>query len=297
MMEKKEKKFLTVAPFERARIKDLKFREAGRGCVAFDAFAHNDVTVVFRENVGSQHYHYKRDNRPHYTVIIGSHRNSRLKIEVDGKTVVDVVGIGLCFSSAFQSYWISIYDGLISIGKGRYPLQNLVFKWLDTSPNCSVQYQVNGEYNGNEDEEFEDQQTGYDKWGLQNFIESWEYLIWCSLLVRREGLSLLIRLYASIRELLSELIAWRSCSATAEIPFLLLVFVMSCFYLTKISGTQLGSLWALSSQFEVLPLVKQCEEAMERFKARETLESGETVELSYASSHTILEEISAVGSQ
>lgn len=99
-MEEKEKKFLTVAPFQCAWRKDLKFREAGRGCVAFDAFAHNDVTLVFRENVGSQHYHYKRDNSPHYTVILGSHRNRRLKIEVDGKTEVDVEGIGLCCSSA-----------------------------------------------------------------------------------------------------------------------------------------------------------------------------------------------------
>lgn len=204
-MEKKENKFLTVAPFECAWRKDLKFREAGRGCVAFDAFANNDVTVVFRENVGSQHYHYKRDNSPHYTVIIGSHRNRRLKIEVDGKTVVDVAGIGLCCSSAFQSYWISFYDGLISIGRGRYPFQNLVFQWLDTNPNCNVRYvglsswdkhvgyrnvnilpltqnhlslwkQVDGgEYNDGDDgdEELEDEQMDYEK-SLENFLESWE---------------------------------------------------------------------------------------------------------------------------
>ncbi|KAF6140818.1 hypothetical protein GIB67_042231 [Kingdonia uniflora] len=70
----------------------------------------------------------------------GSHRNCRLKIEVDGKTVVDEAGVGLCCSYAFQSYWISIYDGLISIGNGKHPFQNLVFRWLDTKPNCSVQY-------------------------------------------------------------------------------------------------------------------------------------------------------------
>lgn len=201
-----EKKFLTVAPFQCAWRKDLKFREAGRGCVAFDAFALNDVTVVFRENVGSQHYHYKRDNSPHYTVILGSHRNRRLRIEVDGKTVVDVEGIALCCSSTFQSYWISVYDGLISIGKGRYPFQNLVFRWLDSNPNCNVQYvglsswdkhvgyrNVNvlplpqnhmllwkhvdsGECEGKEsgDEELEDEHMGYEKWGLENFLESWE---------------------------------------------------------------------------------------------------------------------------
>jgi hypothetical protein len=206
MMEMKEKKFLTVAPFECAWRKDLKFREAGRGCVAFEAFAHNDVTLVFRENVGSQHYHYKRDNSPHYTIILGSHRNKRLKIEVDGKPVVDVAGVGLCSSSAFQSYWISIYDGLISIGKGRYPFQNLVFQWLDSNPNCSVQYvglsswdkhvgyrNVNvlplrhnhislwkhvdcGELEVEEDAEeyLKNEFTDYEKWGLANFLESWE---------------------------------------------------------------------------------------------------------------------------
>ena len=205
MMEKKEKEFLTVAPFECAWPKDLKFREAGRGCVAFEAFARNDVTLVFRENVGSQHYHYKRDNSPHYTVILGSHRNRRLKIEVDGKTVVDADGVGLC-SSAFQSYWISIYDGLIRVGTGRYPFQNIVFQWLDTNPNRSVRYvglsswdkhvgyrnvivlplmhnhlslwkHVDcGDYLREEfgKEELEDELTAYERWGLENFLESWE---------------------------------------------------------------------------------------------------------------------------
>lgn len=206
MNEEKQKKFLTVAPFQCAWSKDLKFKEAGRGCVAFDAFAHNDVTLVFRENVGSQNYHYKRDNSPHYTVILGSHRNRRLKIEVNGITVVDAEGIGLCCSSSFQSYWICIYDGLISIGSGRYPFQNLVFQWLDSNPNCSVRYvglsswdkhvgyrnvnvlplphnnmllwkQVDFvEHGGSEvgEEEFEEEQMEYEKWGLYNYLENWE---------------------------------------------------------------------------------------------------------------------------
>lgn len=205
-MEKQQKKFLTVAPFQCAWRDDLRFREAGRGCVAFDAFAHNDVTIVFREQLGSQQYHYKRDNNPHYTVIIGSHKNKRLRIEVNGKTVVDAAGVGLCCSSAFQSYWISVYDGLISIGKGRYPFQNLCFQWLDTMPNCNVQYiglsswdkhvgyrnvsvlpltqnhislwrHVDcGECEGSDDgeEDLENENGDYDKWGLENFLENWD---------------------------------------------------------------------------------------------------------------------------
>ncbi|TYI82027.1 hypothetical protein E1A91_D05G193900v1 [Gossypium mustelinum] len=316
-METKEKKFLTVAPFECAWIKDLKFREAGRGCVSFDAFAHNDVTVVFRENVGSQHYHYKRDNSPHYTVIIGSHRNSRLKIEVDGKTVVDVVGIGLCCSSAFQSYWISIYDGLISIGKGRYPFQNLVFEWLDTNPNCSVQYvglsswdkhvgyrnvnvlpltqnhlslwkQVNSEYNGDGDEELEDEQTGYDKWGLENFLERWE-LSDMLFIVGEEARSVpahKVILQASGNFVLSS--SHEDVIQLQQVAYPTLHALLQYVYAgqTQISEAQLSSLWGLALRFEVMPLMKQCKEAMERFKANKKLsDSGETMELSYASSH------------
>lgn len=205
MIEKKESS-LTVAPFECAWRKDLKFREPGRGCVIFEAFARNDITLVFRENVGSRHYHYRRDRSPHYTVILGSHRNRRLRIEVDGETVVDVAGVGLCCSSSFQGYWICIYDGLISIGKGKYPFQSIVFQWLDSNPNYNVQYiglcswdkhvgyrNVNvlslthnrmslwkhvsfGEHEVEKegDEELGDQPMDYDTWGLKNFLESWE---------------------------------------------------------------------------------------------------------------------------
>ncbi|OMP09695.1 BTB/POZ-like protein [Corchorus olitorius] len=316
-MEKKEKKFLTVAPFECAWRKDLKFREAGRGCVAFDAFAHNDVTVVFRENVGSQHYHYKRDNSPHYTVIIGSHRNRRLKIEVDGKTVVDVAGSGLCCSSAFQSYWITIYDGLISIGKGRYPFQNLVFQWLDSNPNCSVRYvglsswdkhvgyrNVNvlpltqnhlllwkqvecGEYRGEDDcdEELEDEQMGYEKWGLENFLESWELSDLFFIVGEEERLvpAHKVILQASGNFLLSS--SDGDVIQLRQVAYPILHALLQYIYAgqTQISEAQLSSLWALSLQFEVMPLVKQCEEAIERFKVNKKLfDSGKNVELSYA---------------
>ncbi|XWS14376.1 hypothetical protein CRYUN_Cryun35bG0003800 [Craigia yunnanensis] len=318
-MEKKEKKFLTVAPFECAWRKDLKFREAGRGCVAFDAFAHNDVTVVFRENVGSQHYHYKRDNSPHYTVIIGSHRNRRLKIEVDGKTVVDVAGIGLCCSSAFQSYWISFYDGLISIGKGRYPFQNLVFEWLDTNPNCSVRYvglsswdkhvgyrnvnvlplmqnhlllwkQVDcGEHNCGDDgdEELEDEQMDYEKWGLGNFLESWELsdMFFIAGEEERPVPAHKVILQASGNFSLSS--SDGDVVQLQQVAYPILHALLEYLYAgqTQISETELSSLCALSLQFEVLPLVKQCEEAMERFKVNKKLfDLGRNVELSYVSS-------------
>jgi Farnesoic acid 0-methyl transferase len=91
-MELEEKrKFLTVGPFECAWGEEFQFKETGRGCISFEASAQNDVTLVFREHIGSQHYHYKRDNHPNYTIILGSHRNRRLKIEVDGMSNLLIV--------------------------------------------------------------------------------------------------------------------------------------------------------------------------------------------------------------
>uniref|UniRef100_A0A5B7AZC0 BTB domain-containing protein n=1 Tax=Davidia involucrata TaxID=16924 RepID=A0A5B7AZC0_DAVIN len=314
-MEKKQKKFLTVAPFECAWRNDLRFKEAGRGCVAFEAFACNDVTVVFREHVGSQHYHYKRDNSPHYTVIIGSHRNRRLKIEVDGKTVVDATGVGLCCSSAFQSYWISIYDGLISIGKGRYPFQNLVFQWLDSNPNCSVQYvglsswdkhvgyrNVNvlpltqnhislwkhvdcGEYEG--DENGEDESGGYGEWGLENFLESWE-LSDMFFIVGKEERAVPAHKFLlaasgnfSLSSTNEDVVQLQDVTYPVLHAFLQYIYTGH----TQIPESQLSSLRDLSLQFEVMSLVKQCEEIIERFKLNKRLfDSGKNVEISFPSS-------------
>ncbi|KAJ7966968.1 BTB/POZ domain-containing protein [Quillaja saponaria] len=314
MIDKKEKEF-TVAPFECAWRKDLKFREAGRGCVAFEAFAHNDVTLVFRENVGSRHYHYKRDSCPHYTVILGSHRNRRLKIEVDGKTVVDVAGVGLCCSSAFQSYWISIYDGLISIGKGRYPFQNIVFQWLDSNPNCNILYiglsswdkhvgyrNVSvlplthnhmslwkhmdfGECEGEEDcyEELEDKYMDYEKWGLENFLESWELsdMLFVVGVEERAVPAHKAILIASGRfPISSSSDVILLPTATYPVLHALLQYIYTG--RTQLPQSQVCSLRALSMEFEVKPLVKQCEETMERYKLNKRLfDSTKDVELSY----------------
>ncbi|XP_026658037.1 BTB/POZ domain-containing protein At2g30600 isoform X2 [Phoenix dactylifera] len=314
----KQKKFLTVAPFECAWREELRFREAGRGCVAFEAFAQNDVTLVFREQVGSQHYHYKMDNGPNYTVILGSHRNRRLKIEVDGKTVVDVAGIGLCCSSTFQSYWIGIYDGLISIGKGRYPFQNLVFEWLDSKPNYSVQYvglsswdkhvgyrnitvlPLTPNHNSlwshidykecdvgdDEDGRSEDATDGFEKWGLWNFLETWD-LSDTLFVVGAEG-----KVVPAHMVILSASGDFSSRSAdgnTIVLPsttYPVLHAFLEYIYTgrTQIVESQLNSLRDLSIQFQVSPLTKQCEEIIDRFKMNKRIfDFGKKVEIANTS--------------
>ncbi|GFP78975.1 BTB/POZ domain-containing protein at2g30600 [Phtheirospermum japonicum] len=314
-MEKTGKRFLTVAPFECAWRDDLRFREAGRGCIAFDAFAHNDVTIVFREKTGSQHYHYKRDNSPHYTVIIGSHRNKRLNIEVDGRTVVDAVGVDLHCSSTFQSYWISIYDGLISIGKGRFPFQNLVFQWLDANPNRSVQYvglsswdrhvgyrnvnvlpltqnhmslwKCDGAEGGDEEIVEEEDVGDFENRGLENFLESWELSDVVFVVGREE------RAVPAHKVVLAASGSFGFCFSSGEdfvrvgdVEYPILRAFLEYVYTgnTKVSESHLSSLKALSLRFEVNTLAKQCEEMMERFKLNKKLfDSGKSVEISYPS--------------
>ncbi|XP_073011736.1 BTB/POZ domain-containing protein At2g30600 isoform X1 [Typha latifolia] len=309
-----KQKFLTVAPFECAWREELRFKEAGRGCIAFDAFAQNDVTLVFREQVGSQHYHYKMDNSPHYTIILGSHRNRRLKIEVDGKTVVDVAGIGLCCSSAFQSYWVSIYDGLISIGKGRQPFQNLVFEWRDTAPNFNVQYiglsswdkhvgyrNINVlpltphhnnlwshidyreyEADASGDEGPEEATDGFEKWGLANFLENWDLsdAIFVVSAERKAVPAHKVILSASgdfsFNLAGGNVIHLLSTSYPVLHAFLEYIYTGR----TQIVEKQLNSLRDLSIQFKVSPLIKHCEEIIERFKTSKKLfDSGKKVEI------------------
>ncbi|CAH8282353.1 unnamed protein product [Eruca vesicaria subsp. sativa] len=320
MVAAKENNSLTVAPFECAWSDDLKFREAGRGCVAFDAFAHNDVTVVFRENVGSQHYHYKKDNSPHYIVIIGSNRNRRLKIQVDGESVVDEEASDLCRCSLeFESYWISIYDGLVSIGKGRYPFQNLVFQWQDSKPNCSVQYvglsswdkhvgyrnvsvfpvtnnrislwkQVDyREVKGFVEEE-EGMGCDYEQWGLGNFLESWE-LSDVIFLVGEEEVDV-----PAHKVILQASGCFPLSSSDGDViqlggvSYPILHALLQYIYTgrTQILESELAPLRDLSSNFEVIPLVRQCDENINRLKlSNGASDPCKSVELSCPVSHPL----------
>jgi hypothetical protein len=61
----------------------------------------NDVTVILRPSLGSRRWQHLQlgGNHPavedNYTIILGSHRNSRLKIEKNGDSVAEVcLGMG-----------------------------------------------------------------------------------------------------------------------------------------------------------------------------------------------------------
>ncbi|CAM6116675.1 unnamed protein product [Calypogeia fissa] len=129
---------LVVPPFECAWLmgEEARFAEPGKACVAFEAMTENDVTVVFKELAGSKHY--RTDPDPSYTLILGSHCNRRLKIEVDGQPVVDVANVML-EPTHFEHYWINVSDGVLTVGKGD-PGKGVLCQWVDSKPNCTIQY-------------------------------------------------------------------------------------------------------------------------------------------------------------
>ncbi|KAL6861699.1 hypothetical protein ACP4OV_017399 [Aristida adscensionis] len=295
------KRSLTVAPFECAWCEDFRFGEPGRGCIAFEASAQNDVTLVFREQPGSQHYHYKMDSSRHYTVILGSHRNKRLKIEADGRTVVDVAGVGLCCSSSFQSYWVSIYDGLISIGQGKHPNKNTLFQWLDPDPNRNVQYvglsswdkhvgyrnisilpsapqnsilwsQIEYAYAEREgDGEYARKELLRDDCEqkvLADFLENWDFSD-AMFVVGTERM--IVPAHKVVLCSSGDFPFNLADGATIELPsvsYPVLHSLLEYIYTgsTQIAEWQLSSLLELSSQFKVRPLVKCCEEIIDRLK-------------------------------
>lgn len=137
-MTKACRNLLVVPPFECAWLVDenLRFPEAGRGCIAFEACADNDVTVVLKEKAGSKHY--RTDMDPNYAIVLGSHRNRRLRIEVDGTTLFDAAGV-MVSPSKFERFWISICEGHITVGKGD-PGKGVLVEWIHSDTTRKVQF-------------------------------------------------------------------------------------------------------------------------------------------------------------
>ncbi|GBG74440.1 hypothetical protein CBR_g18852 [Chara braunii] len=123
---------LVIPPFECAWLsgEELQFKSPGSGCLSFEARAENDITVVFTEDIGARHY--RTEQSRNYIVVLGSHKNRRVKIEVDCQPVADVES-SIDVNGDFAKYWIDINQGVISVGRGD-PGKNLLLRWVDSDP-------------------------------------------------------------------------------------------------------------------------------------------------------------------
>lgn len=102
----------------------------------------NDVTVIFKPQAGGKRWQplLRQDHaaangqaepavEQNYTIILGSHRNSRLKFEKNGVThsLVEAVPGSAVSRHDFTRYWIDINRGVITVGTGA-PGTNLSFR-------------------------------------------------------------------------------------------------------------------------------------------------------------------------
>lgn len=125
---------LVVPPFECAW---LKLDKPGEGCFTFLAKAENDVTLIFSSNAEGKRVCGTRRNSEFYTVIIGSHVNSRLVLERSGKIVHEVAGVRAS-PTKFTQYWVDYQTGRVSVGVGAKPGFNCLSQWQDPEPYMSI---------------------------------------------------------------------------------------------------------------------------------------------------------------
>ncbi|CAL8466648.1 g6184 [Coccomyxa elongata] len=144
---------LVVPPFECAWLSDETLQlEEEAGCIAFEVKGETDAAVIFKPTPGSKRWqHIAREGsnaeaqqlttEDNYCVILGSHRNSSLKVEKCGIQCAMVQNVQEFQLSAtkFQRFWIRFDHGAFSIGTG-LPGSPSLFSWKDPSPTAGTRH-------------------------------------------------------------------------------------------------------------------------------------------------------------
>ncbi|KAI8103840.1 hypothetical protein M9435_006367 [Picochlorum sp. BPE23] len=116
----------------------------------FEAKGSNDVTILLKEQYGSRRWQNDLVSRSAehqgYTVIIGSHRNSCVKIEKNAK-VEYVAGTVGCeemqlANHVMRPFWMMYSAGEIRVGWGDNPRdpRTCFCVWKDDQPHTNIQY-------------------------------------------------------------------------------------------------------------------------------------------------------------
>ncbi|KDD75170.1 hypothetical protein H632_c829p0, partial [Helicosporidium sp. ATCC 50920] len=147
-----------VPPFECAWLQDPEFvfkRE--RGCLTFEVKGENDATILLKPQPGSRRWQHlsavpRAEAGLHadavggvvesnYTIILGSHRNSCLKIEKNGELCCMATHLpeGCLSPQSFVRFWISYDAGSIVVGRGE-PGRRSFFCWKDAHAVPGIAY-------------------------------------------------------------------------------------------------------------------------------------------------------------
>mmetsp|Transcript_11148 Transcript_11148/g.40867 ORF Transcript_11148/g.40867 Transcript_11148/m.40867 type:complete len:792 (+) Transcript_11148:252-2627(+) len=96
--------------------------------VSFEARACSDVTIQLAPTIGGSHYSYDQgpSNSPRrgYTVVFGSHNNTRFRVVGSGETSVDKTASNHAEGGTdrvkFQKYWLNVCDDTLKVGTGSF---------------------------------------------------------------------------------------------------------------------------------------------------------------------------------
>ena len=94
--------------------------------VSFEARASSDVTIQLAPQSGGSHYSYNVDHnntlQSGYTVVFGSHSNTRFRVFGSTREPVDVKAPtyveGAVASNKFNKYWLCVVDDTLRVGTG-----------------------------------------------------------------------------------------------------------------------------------------------------------------------------------
>lgn len=145
---------LVVPPLECAWLPGDGYTIENSCCMlCFEARGTNDVTILLTSQYGSRRcpWYGTADARMNgYTIIIGSHRNSCVKIEKNGMVVCVVQTperhgepmarhpMQLC-EYEFRPFWVSYLNGEIRVGRGEDECDCFCV-WEDTEPVAGIRY-------------------------------------------------------------------------------------------------------------------------------------------------------------
>eukprot|EP01023_Acetabularia_acetabulum_P007147 TRINITY_DN13038_c0_g1_i4.p1 TRINITY_DN13038_c0_g1~~TRINITY_DN13038_c0_g1_i4.p1 ORF type:complete len:559 (-),score=51.13 TRINITY_DN13038_c0_g1_i4:168-1844(-) len=121
---------LVVPPFESAWLtgENCKFKN-GQGCLSFQVEGERDCTLKLSSKAGGS-----RTTVDHgYTIVLGSHRNSKLKIEKNGYTVALIDAFEQCrlVKGRLLSFWVALHEGGIAVGYNQPKLCNQILSYRD----------------------------------------------------------------------------------------------------------------------------------------------------------------------
>ena len=119
------------------------FTRPGYGTIMFDVQGGNDVFICFTNDI---RHKIRNSDKDIYEIVIGGWNNEKSAIRLTslGKSVAEVSfyenNMAALNPHGYESYWISLNNGEIMVGRGKVPGQNVFLSWRDPYPIQNIRY-------------------------------------------------------------------------------------------------------------------------------------------------------------